>query len=495
MILLLFPARAGDLDRAAFLKAFADKVRRSGLGFEVVDVIPDLPVRYGTFADLDGDGDLDYIATEMSHRRENVLVFRRDGGTWRRISTASSLIRGRHPLTPWVLPDAGDGRPGVLVPVGWAPYLVLYPTDGAGRLRERAALSLKKHLPRRRSKPGGVDNNPYHVTRVGSGFVEGEMRDGRVRRLFRIDLTQRRRKLVAKGSSTAARIDDNGRFRPKLLPASYHETERERIVGRALGSRPANDPKHPYHDGVLSRLLLGDDLVILTTDFAAHEFPGTRGADGRLDFGRERADPRCMKLAWARALWPADPESVRDSPGYWAEFTRSRIWTHDSSATVPLSIVSGFNSYHVLYQRDGENLVPSFVHRKHFDLPIPPGQKRVVLPWVHRDEAHLCRDATGDGVPETISVELIADRRGGPSYSHVFGWPGVVPERRNGIIRNVKPKLHVKFPEVVDYPRDRHLGLPMELEEIPVTGSKEKRWCIYYRPWQVGIFLRAKPRR
>jgi len=73
----------------------------------------------------------------------------------------------------------------------------------------------------------------------------------------------------------------------------------------------------------------------------------------------------------------------------------------------------------------------------------------------------------------------------------------VLPKEFNGLIdANSKPRsarmpaVHAAFPGAVTYPSDRHKGLAIELEPIPVAGkSRDERYCVYFRPWRVGIFL------
>ena len=166
----------------------------------------------------------------------------------------------------------------------------------------------------------------------------------------------------------------------------------------------------------------------------------------------------------------------------------------DPRAAVPLSVVTDFGTAHIQYRRLNGALIPSLVHRAHF-------------PWVRgrrttfHYESHACNDSSGDGLPELLQVALITQQNRGqpkqPKRAHFFAWRGIVPKLLNGQLdQNSKqsaqllPAYAAEFPAAVEIPRDLHLGLPIELEPIRVEPArKPRRLCLFFRPWNVGIFI------
>lgn len=518
-IALLAGVVAADVpaDRVAFVRNFVKGLEETRLGLRVVTVIWDLPYRYGTFADIDGDGDRDYLATEMSHRAEELVVFRRDGRTWTRAGRASRLFRGRHPLEPWLVPDDGRGRRAVLVPTGWPPYFVVIPAGARGTLQEGEAFDLQGLLPRRRSKPAGVDNNPYRIERIvpragGGSVIAGIMEDGTRRVRFRIELRAAR----PHGTRRPAPVDFDASWkRPVAKIAQYDEPPDRRDAREAMRRlrlregrpdlarrwAPPNDPKSLHHKTVLGRHRFDgngdgiDDLVVITTDFAAHVFPGSRAKSGTLTFAEEAAAPECLRIHRVRRLWGGTEEDVARSPGTFAEILRYRLHVHGARRTVPLSVVTDFGTAHIQYRRERGRLIPSMLRRSHF--PTARGAKTT-----YHYESHACLDSSGDGVPELFQVALVTRREPGHPLerlgAHFFLWRGVVPDRLNGYLdlnssEAVYPAFRAVFPATIRLPDDPHLGLPIELESVRVEGAAGgARYCVYFRPWRVGIFLEPR---
>jgi len=164
----------------------------------------------------------------------------------------------------------------------------------------------------------------------------------------------------------------------------------------------------------------------------------------------------------------------------------------------------------VHYRWDGRRLIPALVKHRVFprDRPARYKGKRWVLPYLWVDETHACTDANGDGLPETLQVQMIRhleepantddrpDRKSGELRAHLMLYKGVLPKQLNGMIdetSKLTPVVNAVFPGAIVYPGDRHKGLPIELEPIPVAGkSRNERYCVYFRPWQMGIFLERK---
>lgn len=550
ILLLLGPVQAEDQDtppldekaRRAFIARLVKEIGAAETGLRPATVIWDLPARYGTFADLDSDGDLDYLATEMSHRSERVTVFLRTGDSWRRGASVSRHIAGRHPFTPWVLPDDGEGRPAVVVPLGWAPYFVVYPTDGHGRLLENRAKTLERLLPRRRSKPEGVDNQPYRITRVernpkGGSTLHGVMRDatksGRpFHSAWRIELSGGSKRMTLRGHRGRVRSPYDGTWRrPVVRGASFDESADRAAARLAIrkhwlkqgrlppdaGPNAPNDPTSPLHRGEIGRYVVDadgdgiDDLVALTTDFAAHVFRGRQERQGgKITFAKESTDPACLDLRVVRSIWAGAEERVAESPALHAEMIRLSVTRHPGER-VPLRVVANFAYDRIYYRWDGRRLVPSIVRHQHYpseeyvQFPHITGSYRY-LPFTQHHALHQTIDGDGDGVGEMLVSMGVSPRTHQrptgtePRYAHLHLFRGVLPSALAGELdlnsesqAGILPVVDARFPVKVTFPVDRHEGYPLEVESVGVAGRGDRaRVCIYFRPWNVGIFLEPR---
>lgn len=490
-----------------------------GAPLEVVDVIEGVEGRYGAFGDLDGDGDLDYAATEMSHRREELALFVRGSeDRWRRSSVRSKPFQSRHPLVPWILGDDGSGHPAVVLPTGWPPYFYVIPTDGQGRFRGKP-IEFEEALPARRYESEGVDDCPYRIT-----------------------------ELYSAGANHAARIhgelDEAGRGSAPPLYAQWEvRLESKGPQGRSMrtpdpGKRidwarlprtitPVEQPgcEHPEHDSPTRRSIMGSrlidlngdgmrDLVHFTGDFAAHVFLGERDEEtGDLFFDEELpgAEPLPIEDAW---YWFFDRmESFDDSGGYATNATEVlqklsfHIDTRDSGDAQIVMYGDRRKSWFVEYYWTGEKLIPLIWYRSANPRAIYADQDG----WFQGEREQLVEDWNGDGALDTLLVAPF----------HAMRWKGERPEQGGGITFIVegedfefmeKHRFALVYqagatrlgqttlgfaPKADEVPEDRHMGYPIELASVPVfRGDKivEERVALLVRDWNLAVFLAPKKR-
>jgi hypothetical protein len=496
------PARGHeDTEIDAAIARAVDALDALGTTWRVRDVIRDLDARYGTFADLDGDGDEDYVATEMLHGEERLTTYLREPDGWRRVARFGAEMQNRHPLLPWVVSDGGNGHPAIVVPTGWAPYFFVYRTDGAGQ-PEGGPQHLLGALPERLSKSFGVDNNPYALEELrpaGDGRPaeivgtiddtddeEGRMVQKRWHVLLRPDRPRLSR--VTGLREPPLRLDDEA-IPEALSPpggdrACEHASERRRtpLLPRATD---VDD------DGVL-------DLVVLGADFAAHVFPGVRSPSGELSFGPEASTSRPVPEPHATWWLGADGEPEEGWPALAATSLFQREFTLRTNVTadVALHLTSRYGPPFVAsYFWTGRSMVPVFRNREPW--PASEGRAWETVWW--RD---AWRDVTGDGSPDALSVGIghrlrVEETDGATRRRRVDGdaqRPAIVFwEGESG--RHAAREVAV-FDIDVEAPEDVHRGLPIDIEPVRVEGSPDVDVrCIYVRPWKVGIFVEHDPAR
>ena len=108
-----------------YAEQIQQRLQSLGTDLRLVAMIPSLESRYGSFADIDGDGDLDYIATEMTNAKQEVRLHRSEIKSWRRSSSRSRGIDKKQPLIPHFFANVGRGRRAVVLPVAWPPYVFI----------------------------------------------------------------------------------------------------------------------------------------------------------------------------------------------------------------------------------------------------------------------------------------------------------------------------------------------------------------------------------
>lgn len=502
-------------DRREVVEQLARSLGRAGTGLRIVDVVDDLHGRYGAFGDIDGDGDLDYVATEMSHREERVTIhLRGNGGDWRAASSRTRPIRTKHPLQPWIVRDDGTGNVAIVLPTGWPPYFYVFATNGRGRFHGQA-IDFLEALPKRSSSSNGVDDNPYKITAVVSA------KDDRAARVIgtmddvgsRSDAARHVEWEIALEDGGPVGRSNVGRAReddvdwdcfpycvapPVRQPTCYDEAH----VSSTRRAIMASERLDLDDDGVL-------DLVHFTGDFAAHVFLGVRDpTTGLVRYETELAHtyPLPIEDAW---LWfwdrmDAGPDGglAGNAPQVFTKLGFQIDVPRSGDARVVMYSLAR-KAFLVQYHWTGESLIPIIWYRTitpGFHLPNQNG-------WWQRDRVILMDDWDGEGTLDTLLVAPFAATR----------WTGDPPANTGSQYvddRDVRTledhryalmyleggapehERHTLFfaPQATGVPEDRHDGLPLEIERVPVFENDEvarERICLYYRPWKLGIFLEA----
>ena len=421
---LAFPSEEIEIE----VRRAVERIDAAGTAWHVVTVIPDLDARYGVFGDLDGDGDEDYVATEMLHGEERITTYLREGDAWRRVARGGPELQSRHPLLPWILPDDGTGKAAIVVPTGWPPYVMIYPTDGNGRLA--AGVSLQRALPRRVSRPMGVDNNPYSITGVVAGTrgrgarIEGEIWDENDTRARGSSWRIAWRRGVPPRRTQVRAIPDKALSGVSEVPTAV----------RPAGGRGACDHVHPRRSAILHSAVFDvdgdsvDDVVHVSADFAAHVFRGERRGK-TLAFDAPTGSAHPIPLVEAR-WWLGRP---RDATGNWwvdgarqVEIRRF-IFEERPGADVPLLIGNPVTPYVCAYVWTGRRLAPSYRARRRWPQPKTSLGAGEQIPEAADTKywREIWRDATGDGSPDSLAVGVSRDfdfvgpwRDGKKAYRH-----------------------------------------------------------------------------
>jgi len=463
----------------------------------LVAAVPDLENRYGRFHDMDGDGELDYVATEMRHGREEVVIHRRSDRGWQMAGRIAKGFEQKHPLVPWVIDDLGDGRPAVVLPVGWPPHLYLLRTNGRCDFAG-APIPIGEALPERLSAPAGVDNCPFEVTachaaRNGSpARIEGRMEDEEGARRLALAFTL---VIDADGPRCETRpLSDGGTplgdipldFAPvrSVAHCGHESDERHAIVATEIADVTA--------DGI-------DDLVLLSGVLSGHVFPG-RLEGGSLSFGGELGTGRDVPIEDLRFWFPVGLRPDGPSSPF-AGAARARLDRMgfrvaalpgvDAAFTTRTDRRKGWLLNH--YWTD-DGMVPVVDHRSFW--PARDGVGELSERW--RGVAVF--DADHDATADVLSVHV------GQEYEWLKPPPaegGFLPD---GYTREIRPgtlragivhglgehgdaanRVLWFGNDGITIPDNPHLGMPITLERVPTPTGE--RWCVLLRDRRLGLFF------
>ncbi len=506
------PAPAGHSQPVtAIVEEIRSALRSIGDPLEVVDVVEGVEGRYGAFADLDGDGDLDYVATEMSHRREEIaLHIRGPQNRWRRSSVHHKSLRSKHPLVPWVISNDGTGHAGVLVPTGWPPYLTLLRTDGRGRFRG-PAVSLESALPKRLHRSGGVDDMPYEITSVipasegHAARVLGEMHEGGdPERDAQWQIVLSESGPIGNALIVPSPADDvdwsslpesvNPVTQPHCGDPSHHSLTRRSIM--------SSQQLDLDEDGVL-------DLIYFTGDFAAHVFLGARNPEtGLITYDEELPGAEPLPIEDAFYWFWDRMESFSPEGGYASntgeifeklQFTIRKPTTGDARF---LMYGEARKSWLVEYYWTGKSLIPLIWYRNTNPKLLHRGQDG----WWSKSREQLVEDWDRDGAIDTLvagpfrAMRWIGERpeqTGGTTFIMEGEDFKFLEPYRYALIYHAgayrSPRTTLCFsPKATGIPEDRHMGLPLEIARVPVFRGDvvtEERICVFVRSLRASIFL------
>ncbi|MFN3242334.1 MAG: hypothetical protein ACE37K_12560 [Planctomycetota bacterium] len=497
---LLYASKRTVADAEKVVAALAE----SGSELRLVAVISNLEHRGGCFVDVDGDGALDYVASEHGTGKESVRVHHNVDRGWRAGTSRSRGISGHNPLTPWVLDDDGSGRRAVVLPTARPPYLFLLPLNKGGDFTGKP-IALGSYLPRRLSRVRGVDNLPYTITGVeaatagGAARIFGRMTDenDRERQDVTFELQLRDGGVLADVRQVAPGPRRLGLNQPMNFVASpagceHQSAERHAVLGTEDFDANA--------DGI-------DDKVVLTGVLSAHVFPG-RIADDQLQFQQELGRGRAVPIADLRYWFPFALQATAkerrfantaraalDEMGFTVR-TQGRY-----DAVLSLHTTSG-RGWLVHDYATPDALVPVVDYRPSW--PKTDG----VHPMRERYRDQVLLDADHDRTPDVLSAHV------GQSFEWLRPPPrerSVMPDDhyrdvdpgrlRAGIVLGLGERggrggrVLVQFDEQVKLSRRPEQDAPVAVTEVPVHGDEpgRVRYCVLFRPRSVGFFFEVAP--
>lgn len=493
---LLFASKRTVADAEKIVAALAS----SGSELRLVAVISGLDHRNGCFADLDGDGVLDYVATEHGKAKESVRLHHNVEKGWRTGPSRSRGISGRNPMTPWLLEDDGSGRRAVVLPTARPPYLFLLPLNKRGDFTGKP-LALGSYLPRRLSRPRGIGNVPYTITGVeaaadgGAARIFGRMtdEDDRVRQDVTFELQLSGGSVLADVRQVEPgprRLDLNRELHVTDSPAGCKHQSTERYSVIATYDLDTNA------DGI-------DDKVVVTGVLSAHVFPGRIG-DDQLQFGEELGRGRAVPIADLRYWFPF-PLQVTNKERRFANSARAALLgmgftvrargRYDAAFTLHTTRGRGWLLH---YYATPDALVPVMDYRPSW----PAGNGVHPLRERYRDQVLL--DADHDRTPDVLSANV----------GQAFEWLRPPPKERSVMpdehFRDVDPgrlragivlglgerggnggRVLVQFDEQVKLEKRPEQNAPVAVTRVPVLGDVpgRVRYCVLFRPRHVGFFF------
>lgn len=496
-------------------RAYAEQIRARleslGTDLRLVAVIPRLDNRYGCFADVDADGDLDYLSTERFQQKEEVRLHRNSHTGWRSGGSRSKGIDKKLPLTPWFLDNDGTGHRAVIVPLGLAPYLVMLRLSARGDFTGQAVF-LQEHLPRRLSRARGAGNNPYTIeacegaTEFRPARIIGRMtdEDDRSRQDVRFELTlsadgtiEAEVKQLAPGPVVDPLFTNIAAVKS---PANceHESTERQSIL--------ASEQADVNGDGI-------DDLILFSGVLSAHVFPGVlkRGQarfGKSLHFGDESGRGRGVPIEDLRIWFPlALRAGLTEQP--YAHAARAQLARigfridsekrHDAVFSIRTDRRKG---WFLNYYPTKSGLVPVQDYRSWW-----PHQKDH-HPMIEKYRASVVLDADHDRSPDLLSVHV----------GQQFKWLRPAPKERTmlpdrhvrevasgrlrcGIVHGLGERhddanrVLVQFDEDVELPKDPSGGYPISVTKVPVHGGDvpRSRYCVHLRSRRLGFIFEIAP--
>ncbi len=487
------------------------RLQSLGTDLRLVAVMPRLENRYGCFADVDGDGDLDYLSTESSNRKEEVRLHRNGDTGWRNGGSRGKDVDKLHPLIPWFLEDDGAGHRAMVLPLGSRPYLMLLRLNARGDFTGKP-VSLEAYLPRRLSRAGGVGDSPYTIESCESATADrpativGRMIDenDRSRQDVRFELTLLPDETIESQVKQVAPAPSRGEIpRTFAIVKSSSDCEHESEERRSI---LASDVADVNGDGI-------GDLVMFSGVLSAHVFPGVLKAGSRtfgkaLEFGAESGHGRDLPIEDLRIWFPFPLQAgVKEKPYAYAAraqlarlgFRIERHGHHDAAFSIR---TEGRKGWFLNYYAIKGGLVPVQDYRSRW----PHQSDHHPMMEKYRDSVVI--DADHDRSPDLLSVHI------GQQFEWLRPTPkgrGVLPDRhirevaagrlRCGIVHGLGERnddanrVLVQFDDDVKLPKDANDGYAISVTKVPVYGGAiaRSRYCVLLRPRSLGFFFEIAP--
>ncbi len=484
-----------------YAEQIQQRLQSLGTDLRLVAMIPNLENRYGSFADIDGDGDLDYIATEMTNAKQEVRLHRSEIKNWRRSSARSRGIDKKQPLIPHFFANVGRGRRAVVLPVGWPPYVFILALSPNGEFVGKPR-SLGEYLPRRLSQAAGIDNNPYVIesiedaTKTTPARIYGRMTDENARSTqdVRFVLTLLRDGTV---QSEVKQVEPGPKVGP--APLFYEVVKSAALCEHESGERTsiiAREVADVNEDGI-------DDVVIFSGVLSAHVFPGSL-RNNKLTFGKELGRGRDVPIEDLRTWFPVRL-AAGDGEKPYATAARSQL------ARIGMRIDS-YRQFDAVLTLRTERHKGWFLNYYATDAGLVPVQdyrswwphKKEHNPLIEEHRQSMVLDADHDRSPDMLSVHI------GQQYAWLRPPPkerDMLPEGhtrqiqagslRCGIVHGLgerhddKNRVLVQFDDDVQLPKGPNAGYPISVSRVPVYGraAKRERYCVFFRPRKLGLFF------
>jgi hypothetical protein len=464
-------------------------------------MIPGLKNRGGCFADLDGDGDLDYVAAEVWGVTAKVRIFLRRHRDWRRGSGRTS-DRGQQSLQdPWFVANIGNGRGAIVLPVSSPPYLYLLPLTSGGNFDGKPR-PLGEFLPERLSQLQGVSSSPYRIESVEGATATSPAR------------------IRGRLADENARESQDLRFVVTLMPDGSVLSDAKQVApGPEVGAMPAAYKVQEFasacaHESDERRSIIARDLadvdgdgiadaVLFSGVFSGHVFPGNyRG--GKLTFGEERGRGCDVPIEDLRIWFPVRMVAGAGERPY-ATLARSKL----AHLGLRFDVARRFDAAFTVRTERGKGWLLNYYATDAGLVPVQDYRSR----WPHKDDCHplseshreaIVFDADHDRTPDILSVHV----------GQQFEWLRSPPRQRSrasmehtrevdarrlrcGIVHGLGERLDeanrvlVQFEEDVQMPKSPGGQSPITVSRVPIygPGGARARYCVLVRPLGLGLFF------
>lgn len=524
---------------------FIDNLEIYKAPFEISEIITELPSAYGCFADINNDGISDYIATEMRHGGEYLSTHIKDSknGSWEKVSQIK--VRG-HPLTPYVIHDDISKKSSILLPITWSPYYLLFPLTAKGRILPLSVKKLNSYLPKRISKSRGPLNLPFHITEIIHGkkghpaFIKG----------YLDDVAEVGSHAIYKEWELTLKRKANSFFIKKKTPTplepfyTIESSELEEAYQR-YSKLTKNNNGQPIDN--LSRILVGyktmdldkdglQDLIFISADFKTFIYYSDKlDINKKIKLNKEAVVSNRLSKDELLQLWCF--ENINKLFQYKNQIKKEYLAKNIYEAILIMDKIKKekLPSHWLRLHHYNDPITPLLIHNMPKRLQVISFRKenKKLSPYLHFRKYHhptsslvasrwpssVIGDFNNDTYIDILATDylqpIIKDNRG---FSYTFKnylkyffeyIPSKVKKKNKGPLSSfllyqdgfTKEKvigdILIKFPQEVHLPKNPLKGFPLTITiKIPNNNDKGASGitCIYFRPWNMGIFLTPKNR-